>query len=85
MKFRIEYIFHRERPAYVFARQLEPGDFALTVNSRLGGVSIRPSVSQPRTIKPDGTPDLSVFAFVLATADDLPRFAVGQVVELEAQ
>jgi hypothetical protein len=85
MKFRIEYIYHRERPAYVFARQLEPGDFALTTDSRLGGVSIQPSVSQPRAIKPDGKPDLSVFAFVLAKADDLPKLAVGQVVELEVQ
>lgn len=32
MKFRIEYIFHQQRPVSLFARQLEPGRFALSEN-----------------------------------------------------
>jgi hypothetical protein len=85
MKFRIEHLFQKHRPAYLFARQLEPGSFVLGETSRLGGVAIRPSISMPRSIKPDGSPDMTVFAFTLATANDLPKLTVGQVVELEVQ
>lgn len=31
----------------------------------------------------DGQPDLKIFAFTLESADDLPKFSVGQVVELK--
>lgn len=48
----------------------------------LGGVPIKGYMSQPRSITPDGKPDLSQFAFVLSTASDLPRLGVGQIVEL---
>lgn len=48
----------------------------------LGGVPIKRSVSQPRTLKKDGSPDLTLFAFVLSSANDLPRVQVGQIVEL---
>jgi hypothetical protein len=82
MQFRIEYIFERERPAYLFARQIEAGAFSVSANSRLGGVPIKPYVSQPRALTPEGEPDLKVFTFVLATANDLPRLKIGQVVQL---
>lgn len=84
MKFRIEFVALRERPAYLFARQLEAGNFAVTTSSRLGGVPIKPYVSQPRALTPGGKPDLSVFVFVLATANDLPKLTVGQEVELSS-
>ena len=42
MRFRIEYIAQRERPAYLFARQLEAGPFTACATSRLGGVPIKP-------------------------------------------
>lgn len=82
MKFRIEYLAKKEQPSYVFARQLDAGDFLLTPSSRLGGVPIRQQISSPRSLTPDGKPDLTVFAFVLVAANDLPKLAVGQVVEL---
>lgn len=82
MRFRIEFIAQRERPAYLFARQLEAGNFTVSATSRLGGVPIKPHVSQPRALRPDGKPDLSVFTFVLATANDLPKLKVGQEAEL---
>jgi hypothetical protein len=82
MRFRIEFVAQRERPAYVFARQLEAGNFTVSTTSRLGGVPIKPYVSQPSALKPDGKPDLSVFTFVLATANDLAKLKVGQEAEL---
>jgi hypothetical protein len=84
MKFRIEYIARKERPVYLFARQLETGEFFVSQTSRLGDVPIKPQVSRPRALTPDGKPDLSVFAFVLVTANDLPKLEVGQVVELSS-
>lgn len=83
MKFRIEYLAKQERPCYVFARQLESGDFLLTPSSRLGGVPIRQQVSSPKALTPHGETDRMVFAFVLVTASDLPKLTIGQVVELE--
>lgn len=82
MLFRIEYIGKHARPAYVFARQLEAGNFHLSSASRLGDAPVRPSLSQPRSLTADGKPDLTVFAFTLVTANDLPKFNVGQHVEL---
>jgi hypothetical protein len=84
VKFRIEFIARRERPAYFFARQLEVGNFTVSTSSLLGGVPIKPYVSQPRALTPDGKPDLSVFVFALATANDLPKLKVGQEVELSS-
>lgn len=83
MKFRIEYIAKNERPVALFARQLEAGEFSVSPASALGGVAIKPHISQPRSLTPEGRPDLSVFTFYLATANDLPKLSVGQVVELE--
>lgn len=82
MKFEITYIFEKRRPVTLFARQLGTGDFTLSDSPMLGGVPIKRYVSQPRSITPDGKPDLSQFAFVLSTAHDLPRLGVGQIVEL---
>lgn len=82
MLFRIEYIAQHARPAYVLARQLEAGDFHLSPSSRLGDVPVRQSLSQPRMLTTDGRPDMTAFAFTLVIANDLPKFNVGQHVEL---
>lgn len=82
MKFRIEFIAQKERPAFLFARQLEPGDFHVSENSKLDDVPIRPSISMPRSLTTEGKPDMSVFTFYLTTANDLPRLSVGEIVEL---
>ena len=84
MKFRIEYIAQKQRPAFLFARQLELGDFHVSENSKLDDVPIQPHVSMPRSLTTEGKPDLTVFTFYLSNANDLPRFSVGQVVELGA-
>ena len=81
MHFRIEYLSDGPRP-HVLARQLEPGDFMVSKGSMLGAAGLIPPLSQPRLLKPDGGPDLSVFAFRLASMEDRAKLAVGQVVEL---
>lgn len=82
MKFKIEFVYKHESGPYLFARRLESGDFSVSASSRLGGVPIHPSLTQPRKLKPDGSRDLDVFAFVLAGRQDAERFYVGQIVEL---
>jgi hypothetical protein len=82
MKFKVEFVFRQEGPPYLFARQVEGGHFSVSASSQLGGVPIQPSLSQPRALKPDGSPDLDVFAFVLTERQDAERFSVGQIVEL---
>lgn len=82
MKFEILYIFGDKRPVTVFAKQLETGDVSLSDSPMLGGVPIKRQVSQPRALRPDGEPDLTQFAFVLASANDLSRLQKSQIVEL---
>lgn len=82
MKFRIEYIAQKQRPCFLFARQLDMGDFHLSEKSKLDDVPIRPHLSMPRALTTEGKPDMTVFTFYLASANDLPRLLVGQVVEL---
>jgi hypothetical protein len=83
MNFRIEHIFGQTRPAYLLARQIGAGDFQVTATSTLGGVAIKPYLQIPRVLTTEGTPDLTIFAFVLASANDLPKLSIGQVVALE--
>jgi hypothetical protein len=82
MRFEITYIFEKQRPVALFARQLGAGEFTLSDSPMLGGVPIKRYVSQPRSITPDGKPDRLQFSFVLSTASDLPKLRVGQIVEL---
>jgi len=82
MRFRIEFVSKIGTHPYVFGRQLDPGDFQLAEMPTLGGIPIKRSLNQPRKLNPDGTPDLSVFAFALHSDADTERFAIGQVVEL---
>jgi hypothetical protein len=53
MKFEITYIFEKQRPVTLFARQLGAGEFTLSESPMLGGVPIKRYVSQPRAITPD--------------------------------
>jgi len=85
LKFQIEHLVEGavpDRLAYLIARQLEPGNFSLSEKSRLGGIRIRTSVSCPRKLKPDGTPDLTFFLFTLMDANEIALMAVGKIVEL---
>lgn len=71
-------------PAVVFARQLEPREFAVSDASRLGGCAIEPYVTRPHALLPDGTPRIDLFAFALHTREDIQKFQVGQRVLLDA-
>jgi hypothetical protein len=83
VKFKVEFVYTHKHGAYLFARRLEDCDFSVSASSRLSGVPLQPHLSQPRKIKPDGSPDLDVFAFILARREDGEKFALGQIVELE--
>ncbi len=80
---RIEYIMPDRSGDHVFARRLDAEDFTLSDSSRLGGVAIKPFVSQPRALNPDGTPDLSIFAFEPKIRADKMKWNVGSEVILE--
>ena len=83
MKFKVECAFLLENKAYVLARRLDDRDFSLSPSSQLGGVPINCSVTQPRKLKPDGTPDYDIFGFTLSRSEDLSKFSLDQIVELE--
>ena len=82
MKFKIEYIATKSRPAYVFARQMGDGNFTISLLPRLDNVPIRRDFSRPRALTANGEPDFKVFTFTLVTANDLPKLKIGQIVEL---
>ena len=82
MRFQIECISKDMSRPFLFARQLDSGDFALTEAPLLGGVAIKRSLTQPRALKPAGSPDLSIFALQLASASDVSKLQGGEVVEL---
>lgn len=82
MQFKVEYISRPEPSPYVIVRQMGIGSFELGLNPSLDGIPVARRIDQPRSMKPDGTPDLSVFAFQLLSQADLTRLAVGQLVEL---
>lgn len=82
MQFKVEYISQPKPSPYVIVRQLEAGSFALGMNPALDGIPIARLVAQPRALCPDGTPDLSLFVFQLASRTDLANLSLGQVVKL---
>jgi hypothetical protein len=85
MNFRIEYVASIRGEGYVFARQVQPGHFDFPEKPALSGIPIKPHLSQPRVLLADGSPDLNVFAFYLATQSDTDKLSVGQVVELSGE
>lgn len=82
MRFVIEYISSDRKRAVIFARRVEPGDFTLSAQARLGEVAVHPIVSQPRQLRPDGTPDLDVFAFTPRDRSRLKALSIGDEVTL---
>lgn len=69
--------------AFVLARQLEPSQWELGDDPRLGGIRIHPVAEVPRVFEPSGKPRQDLFAFCLREAADLAQFPKGQVVELK--
>jgi hypothetical protein len=82
MRFRIEYVGTIREIAYVIARQIDPGHFAIGRSARLGGTPIHRWLDQPRAAKADGNPDPQVFAFVLQSTADATNFEIGQIVQM---
>lgn len=81
MRFKLEYLSTGNAP-YVLARQVDKGDFRVWPDSRLAGVRIKCPFLQPRAIRPDGSPDLTVFAFELLEREDGELLKVGETVDL---
>jgi hypothetical protein len=63
--------------SYVFARQLDGGDFSWPAGARLAGRLIR-GVTAPRALNAAGRPRLDLFAFSL----DADGLTVGDTAEL---
>jgi hypothetical protein len=71
------------RASAVLVRVLDTTDFRVVLGrTTLAGKRVT-GVDQPRITGPDGSPDPSVYAFGLESADDLTSFEVGQIVALE--
>ncbi|MCA1665358.1 MAG: hypothetical protein LC659_14030 [Myxococcales bacterium] len=60
----------------VFARPLEPGPLLASARATLGGHRVA-HFDLPRTLRPDGTPDLELIGFQLESAADATHFTVG--------
>jgi hypothetical protein len=82
VQFRVEYISRPEPSPYVMVRQIGAGSFELGLEPALDGIPIARHVGQPRSLGPDGAPDLAVFAFHLVFRADLAALTLGQVVTL---
>lgn len=82
MQFRVEYISRPEPSPFVIVRQVGIGSFELGHDPKLDGIPIAGRMDQPRSMKPDGTPDFSIFAFQLRSPSDLTGLTIGQVLEL---
>jgi hypothetical protein len=82
VRFRIEFQLAREGSSTVFARRLAQRDFTLGPRPCLGRVPIQGHVTQPRALRPDGSPDPDLFAFVLVSPQDLSLLPIGSEVEL---
>ena len=81
-RFEVTSAFQAAGRSYVVARQLEVGSFTLTERAELGGFPIESWLDQPRTGGAVHGKTEGNFAFCLRSSEDLPRFKVGDVVEL---
>jgi len=81
-RFEVEQILPFQGEVYIIARLREPAGFRLEPGCTLGGVTIRPWLTQPRALGISGEPRLDVYAFVLADAADAARLSEGTEVEL---
>lgn len=79
MRFKIEWVSTDAQ--YALARQVDEGTFHVKPGTRLGGVRVK-GLSQPRSLLPDGSPDLAVFAFQLVDTSEASLLTSGETVEL---
>jgi hypothetical protein len=81
--FEILYINNARKSAYIFAKKQGDFDFEINEKSKLGKIELKPILSQPRALKKDGSPDLSIFAFCPKDRGQLKDINVGNVLELK--
>lgn len=84
IQFEIEGVFKITRRGYfVFARYINQGtNWALTEESKLGGIGINPILSMPRATDKEGNPRFDLFAFQLKNSADSTKLKEGDIVEL---
>lgn len=78
-KFRVEYINNKRKNAFLFAHQVDDFDFEIQDGSSLGPIDLKPILNQPRALKKDGSPDLSIFAFYPKDRSMLNNISIGEV------
>jgi hypothetical protein len=85
MKFRVEGMYEIDAQTVLLARRLgtDPMSLSPSGTPRLSGIPIRHFVEELHRLKPDGSPDSDIFAFVLDERRDRDRLSAGQIVELE--
>jgi len=79
--FKVEAIIE-QKPVMVIARTLFEGNFEFSEFPTLGNCEIKNSLSQPRALRGDGSPDLDVYCFYLKNRKDKNRLIIGSIVEL---
>ncbi len=79
--FTVEYVL-KSKPTGIFVRQPQKYELELGDSPTLGGYPIKRSITQPRALKKDGSPDLDVFCFYLENCNDRDKFIKGETVEL---
>ena len=82
--FEVEHVLEAGGETYVLARSLSCEGFKLSEVSTLGGIAIKKWLSQPRALKPDGSPRYDLFSFHLCSRSDRGYFQPGQRLGLRA-
>ncbi len=76
--FQIEAVLPKLR--VLFLRRVNKAEFSLQKGATINGYMVE-NFHIPRKLNPDGSPDLELFCFVLATRPDEAMFPVGSIVE----
>ena len=84
LRFEIVYVSKMIRKnSYVLARILDKdAEFALTENSCLGEVPVKPILTQPRALDAQGNLRRNLYAFIPRHKNDLNKLQEGRIVEL---
>jgi hypothetical protein len=81
-RFQVSETFQVAGRAYVVAYPIEARDFTLSDRAELAGCPIEQWLDKPRSA-PAGEGSGPSFAFCLRASQDLPKFKVGNVIELQ--
>lgn len=83
MQVKVESLLSVKGICYVIVRQIESGEFSVSVTTRLNGVPLLPICTQPRKLRANGSLDLEVYVLALESSSDSILFTEGQIVELQ--